>query len=191
MAVNGTLSKTLAGSNVADVLSGTTTGYDLGIATSDSGTTPTNTVYFKHSGVNSITLCSYYISTYSGIYGGDYSAAVDYAKILSHGDSGAYGLQVEESYSNGTPFNGSYYNIKTTQGSNYSTKRLVQTTSVLYNNATVETAPITPVAGSVGATGDATLGDNVKLRLRYLIPSTELSAGRRQFDVIFTYNFTT
>ncbi len=191
MAVSTTVSKTLAGTMVADVLSGSTTGYDLGIATQSAGTTPVNTVYFRHNGVNAITNASYYIATYSGTYGGDYNAATDYAKIISHGDdtSGSFGLQVEETYSS-SAFS-SPYTIKTGQAINFASKRTLQTSSVFYNNATVETAPITPIAGSLGASGNVTLGDNAKLRLRYIIPTSEQLAGKRQFDIVLSYSFTT
>lgn len=176
---------------VADVLSGSTTGYDLGTATQSVGTTPVSKIYFRHNGVNAITDASYYIAPYSGTYGGDYNAATDYAKIVAHGDdtSGSYGLQVEETFSSSsftTP-----YTIKTGQAVNYATKRLLQTSSLLYNNATVETAPTVPIVGNIGASGNSTLGDNGKLRVRYVIPSTEQLAGKRQFDIAFSYSYTT
>ena len=191
MAVLGTLSKTLGGSNVSDSLSGSSTGYDFGIATTSTITTPVNPIYFKHNGVNSITACSYYIASYTGIYGGDYSAAVDYAKVLAHGDSGLGGLQFEESFSNGTPFNGSYFQVNTANGSSYATKRSIQTSSILYNNSGTETTPSSPVSGTIGASPNSTLGDNVKLRARYVIPTTESLGGRRQISIVFTFNFTT
>ncbi len=191
MAVSTTVSKTLGGATVADILTGSTTGYDLGTATQSSGSTPVNIVYFRHNGVNPITDASYYIANYSGSYGGDYNASTDYAKIIAHGDdgTGSFGLQIEETYS--TAAFASPYTIKSGQAVNYATKRVLRTTSMFYNNSTVETAPTLAVQGQIGASGNTTLGDNAKLRLRYIIAASETLAGKRQFDIVFSYTFTT
>ncbi len=191
MAVSTTVSKTLGGAMVADVLSGFTTGYDLGLATQNVLTTPVNTFYFRHNGVNAITDASFYIANYSGTYGGDYNAATDYAKVIAHGDdtSGSYGLQIEENYS--SSLFTAPYTIKSGQAVNFATKRVLQTSSFFYNNSSVETAPSVPVSGQLGATGNTVLGDNAKLRTRYIIPINEQLAGKRQFDLVFSYSFTT
>lgn len=191
-AVNGLVSKTLTGSNVSDLLAGGSTGYDFGIATTDKNTTPVNTIFFKHDGVNSITNLSYYLSTFNGTYGGDYSTNADYSKVIEHGNLGDYGLQIEENYANGTPFNASYIIIKTGTGDSYSNRRTVQTASILRNNGGVEASASAPVAGELGASGDTVLGDRVKLRVRYVVPATgQQLAGNRQISLIFTFNYTT
>lgn len=190
MAVTAIASKTLGGSNVSDVLSGSTTGYDIGTVTSDTATTPVNTIYFRHNGANTVTDISYYIGVFSGTYGGDYSASLDLTKIIAHGDSGS-GLQIEEVFNAGTPFAGSYFTVNNTNGRNYGTRRTMRTTSFLYNNASVETTPTTPVQGQLGAFGDTVLGDNAKLRMRYVVPTTETLVGIHQYDLIVIFSYTT
>jgi hypothetical protein len=190
--VSGIISKTLTGSNVTDALPGGSTGYDFGVSTTDKNTTPVNTIFFSHNGANSITNVGYYLGTYVGTYGGDYSTNSDYNKVIEHGNLGDYGLQIEESYSNGTPFNGSYVIVKTGTADTYSNRRTVQTTSILRNNGGVEASPSAPVAGSLGTTGNTTLGDRVKLRCRYVVPSSgQQLGGNRQVSIIFTFNYTT
>lgn len=192
MPVSATISKTLTGSNVTDVLAGGSTGYDFGISTTDKNTTPVNTIFFSHNGLNSVTNLSYYLSTYVGTYGGDYSTSSDYNQIITHGNLGDYGFQIEENYANGTPFNSTYQIVKTGFADNYSNRRTVQTSSILRNNGGVEASASAPVAGSLGASGNTTLGDRVKLRTRYVVPASGSQlGGNRQVSLIFTFNYTT
>jgi hypothetical protein len=192
MTVSGIVSKTLTGSNVTDLLVGGSTGYDFGISTTDKNTTPINTLFFSHDGVNQITGLAYYVGTYVGTYGGDYSTNADYNKIIEHGNLGDYGLQIEENYAIGTPYSSTYQIVKTGFADTYSNRRTVQTASILRNNGGVEASASAPVAGELGASGDTVLGDRVKLRCRYVVPNIgQQLGGNRQISLIFTFNYTT
>jgi hypothetical protein len=193
MTVGLVISKTITGSDVADLLVGGSSGYDLGSSNANTTQVPVNSFFISHDGDTAIENLSYYIGLMTGTYGGDYSAAADLAKILAHGDAATGGLQAEETYSatSGTPWFGSPYLVKTGFGDSYANRRLIPTTAMVYNNAGSEVAPTTPVAGSVGPEGNATLGDRAKLRFRYMVPVSEDLGGKRQFDYIFTFNYTT
>lgn len=183
-----TVSKTLGGTDVADSINGGGSGYDLGRASAQSA--PIAAWYFRHDGVEKITEAGYYIATYSGTYGGDFSAATDLAKVREHGDA-SKGLVFEEDADAATPFAdaGTQYRVKTTQASSYATRRTFQASSMIRNNASTEATPSAPVAGEIGAAGDTALGDVAKLRSRYEMPESELLGGRRQWDTIGTYAY--
>jgi len=53
-----------------------------------------------------------------------------------------------------------------------------------------DTAPSTPVQGSVGKAGDAVLGDRAKPRFRYFLATSETSGGIVQAELVFAYTFT-
>lgn len=192
MTVLITIAKTIAGVGVSDSLAGGSTGYDLGSSKSNTTQVPVNAWYLTHDGATYIENLSYYISLYTGTYGGAYSASADKAKILAHGDAG-YGFEVEEDYSADslTPYFGSPYRIATGLADAYVNRRLVQASSMLYNNSSVETAPSAAEAGKIGELGNTVLGDVCKLRKRYIVPTSETLGGKRQIDFVYTYNFST
>jgi hypothetical protein len=193
MTVAISVAKTLTGSSVADALAGGSAGYDMGSSRANTDQVPVNAFYISHDGGDFIENLSVYIQNYTGTYGGDYSAGADKAKILAHGDAATGGLQIEETATAlvGTPWFGSPYTIKTGFGDSYANRRLVPATAMTYNNGGTAQAPSAPVAGKVGSIGDSALGDRALLRKRYLVPVSETLGGKRQFDFVYTFNFTT
>lgn len=190
MTVAMTVSKTISGTDVADAVSGGNAGYDIGVTSSESN--PTTTWWWRHAGASKITDFGYYLRMFSGTYGGDYSALTDYNRILALGD-GAKGLLVEEDAFQATPFSvpATTFRIKTGQGVAYATRRTMPASAMVYNNAGTETAPSAPVAGELGQNGNSTLGDRAKLRIKFEVPTTETLGGKRQWDTVGSFAYTT
>lgn len=100
MAVTLTVSETVTGAEVADVLAGADTGQDYGQVVSGSYTpvilqsanTGAQDMYLSHDAVvDPITDVKSYLATFSGTYGGANSAAADFTTIGNYGaaDTGA------------------------------------------------------------------------------------------------------
>ncbi len=192
MAVNLTVSSTISGSNYADVLAGGSSGIDIGTVTNGQ-TSSTKELYIRHDGTTKITGLSFYLQTYTGTYGGDYSAAADYAKILAWGDKSPtrYGLQFEETWNAGTPFI-SPYNVYTGVGDSYANRRTMQVGSMSYENSGSEADPSSPIAGEINVTANkTTYGNRAHLKQRMYVPGDETAGGKRQFDLVFAYFYTT
>jgi hypothetical protein len=183
-----TVAKTLTGTQAADSLQGGGTGVDLGTV-ANGATTSGQNLFVKHDGTQKITGLSYYIQAYSGTYGGNYTAAGDYAKLKSLGD-GSDGYQVCEVWNESPTFT-TLFQVATGAGDSFAARRTVPTTAMIYNNAGAEAAASSPVAGEVGPSGNTVLGSFAKLRERIKIPGAEVDGGYRQFDVVFAYNYTT
>lgn len=187
MTVSLTVMKTISGVAAADSLRGGTSGYDFGEAETGA-TAPNKTFYLKHDGTAYITNLAVNVQAYSGTYGGDYSASSDLAKLVTHGDA-LSGLQCDFRWNAATPFNSTHTTFKTNTGVSFATRITVPTTAMSLNS-TSEVAASVPVAGRIGATADATLGDRAHMTMRYMNPSGESQNGTRQFDIYFSYNFT-
>lgn len=93
-----TISKTVAGSEVSDVLSGGSTGLDYGQVvagayapiTTQSANTGWQDIYIRHDAVTDpITDVKFYVEQYTGTYGGANTAAGDIAAILAYGAADA------------------------------------------------------------------------------------------------------
>lgn len=184
------VSKTVSGANVNDTLSGGSTGVDLGTVANGAFSNTTN-LFVKHDGAQKITGLSYYIQSFTGTYGGNYTASADYAKLLALGDAGTpAGLQVDEVW-NSSPNFQTFYQVKTGNADSFANRRVVPTTAMSRNNSGTEVGATTPVAGEVGPTGNTVIGDRAHVRERISIPSAEVDGGIRQFDAVFAYNYTT
>lgn len=190
MAVAMTVSKTIAGADAADSISGGNSGYDMGVTNVESN--PTTTWWWRHNGAQKITDFGYYVGVFTGTYGGDYAAITDYNKLLAHGDA-SKGLLIEENAFQATPFSvaGTTFRVKTGQASSYATRRVMPTSAMVWNNSGAETVPSAPVAGELGQNGNSTLGDRAKLRIRYEVPTTETLGGKRQWDTIGAFAYQT
>lgn len=194
--VNLTLSRTEAGVQVSDLLQGGSTGCDLGTVANDA-VSATQELYLRHSGVNKITSCAYYVQPFSGVYGGNYDASTDYSKILSLGDTtpGNYGLMFDEDW-NASPQFSSFFKIKTGFGDSFANRRNFPTTMQLYFNTgtSAKSDPTSPVVGEVGPNNDGAtaiaIGNRSLLRFRLGLPSTEVDGGIRQYDTVVAYTYT-
>lgn len=192
MAVVLTISSTINGSNYADVLAGGSTGVDIGTVTNGQ-VSSTKELIIRHDGVSKITGLSYYSQVFTGTYGGDYSAAADFAKLLAWGDKSPtrYGLQFEETWNAGSPF-GSPYNVYTGAGDSYANRRTMQASSMSYESSGSEADPSAPVAGEINvASNKTTAGNRAHLKQRVYVPGDETAGGKRQFDLVFAYFYTT
>lgn len=188
MTVTLTVSKTLSGSAVADSLTGGGSGYDFGESETGDASPPEKAFYVRHDGANKITNFAINVQAYSGTYGGDYSAGADLTKLVGHGDSG-YGLQCDFRW-DGSPLFGSYTTFLTGTGVSYATRITMPVAAMSRNNAGTEADASAPVAGELGAAGNSTLGDRSHMTFRYVTPTGETGTGRRQFDIYYSYNFT-
>lgn len=190
--VSLTLMKTVAGSAIADSLTGGSTGYDFLESETGDASPPEYALFVKHDGTTDITNLALNVQAYAGTYGGDYSAAADLTKLTAHGDTApGYGLQVDFRWDGSPLFDtGQYTVFKTGVGISYVTRLTVPVASMSRNNAGTEVDAGTPVAGQIGATGDTVLGDRAHMTFRYVTPSGETATGRRQFDIYLSFNFT-
>ena len=100
MTVTLTVSETVTGAEVSDVLAGADTGLDLGQVvngayspiTSQASNTGEQVVYIRHDAtIDPVTNVKTYVDTFSGTYGGADSAANDFTTLTNYGssDSGA------------------------------------------------------------------------------------------------------
>lgn len=190
------LSRTETGAQVSDLLQGGSTGCDIGTVANDA-VSSTQELYLRHNGVNKITSSAYYIQPYSGVYGGNYDAATDYAKMKSLGDdiSGDYGLMFDEDW-NASPQFSSFYKIKTGFGDSFANRRNFPTTMQLYYNTgtAAKSDPSAPVVGEVGPNDDGAtaqaIGNRSLLRFRVGLPASEVDGGIRQYDTVIAYTYT-
>lgn len=187
MAVTLTVSKTLTGSATADLLTGGSTGYNFGNSPRGSASPPAREFFLRHDGVNKIENLALNVQAYTGVYGGNYSAATDLAKLLAHGDDD-FGLQVDFRW-DGSPRFSALEQIATGNGDSFSNRILIPSTAMSYNDTGSEVAADAPMPGELGAIGDTDLGDRVHIALRYMTPASETLLGRRQWDTFFSYNF--
>lgn len=191
MAVTLTVSKTLAGPQVSDLLNGGTTGVDMGTV-ANNAVSATAHLLIRHDGVNKITSTAFYIQSFSGTpYGGAYTPAADLARLLALGDMTptSYGLQLEEDWDAAVPFS-TFYQVKTGAADSFANRRTIAASSMSYNNSGVEANPSAPAAGEIGPDGNTTVGDRGHLTYRMSIPATETDGGIRQFDLVVAYSYT-
>jgi len=95
MTVVLTVSETITGAEVSDVLAGGDSGLDYGQVTngnfspviSQAGNTGQQDIFLRHDGVNPITDVKLYVDTFSGTYGGADSAVNDITNLLAYGAS--------------------------------------------------------------------------------------------------------
>lgn len=188
MTVSATLSKTITGSSLSDLLTGGSNGYDWLESEAGDADPPQYPLFFRHDGTQFVSNAAVNVQAMSGTYGGDYSANADLSKLIAHGDAG-YGCQVDFRW-DGSPLFGVYTAFTSGVGDTFANRIQLPVASMSRNNSGTEVDASAPVAGEVGPTGNAALGDRSHMTFRYVTPSSETLVGKRQFDLYFTFNFT-
>lgn len=219
MAVSLTVSETINGAGVADALAGGATGVDLGSIVNGSYgplvDAPTNLgsqkLYIRHDAVvDPVTNFKAFIQQFSvGTYGGANSAALDFAAFKTLGNasggsknnadglSGGLWMEMEALVSSTNQFDqagrSTYVKIfgdNNTDGIDIDSAFPIPAESMIWDNASVETAGSVPVAGKIGKSGDTVLGDRCKLQLRGYLPDSWTEGGIMQVDLVFAYAYT-
>lgn len=219
MAVNLTISKTVAGTAVADSLAGSGTGIDLGSVVngeyvpiiSKSGNTGKQTLYIRHDAtIDPITSVGTFISAYSQAYGGAASGAADYTTLKSkgnasgnsanNGDGLSAGLRVEHGADLGTTlgasaFDGTRAQVKiygdnNTDGIDLASAFAMHIDAATYWNGSTEVVATTPVTGKIGKSTDTILGNRGHYSLRYYLEQAAPDGGIIQWDWVVKYSFT-
>jgi hypothetical protein len=170
-------------------------------------------LYIRHDGVSAINGVKTMIAQYSQTYGGQATAAGDFtalkAKGLASGDSSnnsdglSSGLRIEQDADIlGTlgisAFEGSRSQVKI-YGRNYGsgpagidldTAFTMHQDAMIRNVAGLPVDAVSPVAGSIGESGNSTLGDVGFVKMRLYLETDPPSSGVIQFDWVITYTFT-
>jgi hypothetical protein len=147
-------------------------------------------------------------------YGGADSAANDLTTILNMGNSSAStgpnnadglagGLHVDMDWqvSTANQFDpariGSQVRIygdnggaAAGEGRSLATAITMHADAMVYNNAGTEVDATTPVAGSIGKSGDTVLGDRAHPRFRFFLRSDEVDGGFLQWEIVLAYSYT-
>jgi hypothetical protein len=220
MAVDLTMSETLDGAVVADVLAGGGTGVDLGQVSSNNyvplidqaANTGAQDIFIRHNAVaDPITSFQTYIQAF-GIgtgftYGGGDTAANDFTNLKAMGAatgvsknnadglSGGFWVDFNAGVSVANQFNlGSRPLEVFAYGQSNAGNDLANAIQVIKEAMVYdnagETPAITPVDGQLGKAGDTVLGDNSHMKFRLFIPNTFVGSGIFQWETIFTYAFT-
>jgi len=171
------------GPNFTDSLGSGVFGLNYGVVAAGNANPDWLGINIFHTFINAITNVAFYISSYQGSYAGDYSASGDYTKVLQHGAAG-FGLQIA-----GADL--SPISVFSGQGDGFETRIILPSNMMIYDIGGGTQEPSAPVDGSIGADNDTTLGDNALVLTRYILPDTETQGGRRQIDLVYSYNYTT
>ena len=206
---------------IADALLGGGTGMDLGtITTSNYGplidkvaNTGHQDLYLSHDGTNEITELKCFIQTFgvsTGFtYGGGSTAAADFTTMKSLGAasgsvknnadglSGGLWMEMDFDVSVSNRFDQAsrptlvkIFGDSGTDGQDLASAYDITVDSMVYDNSG-ETAATSPIAGQVGASGSATLGDRSHLQYRQFLPTSFTVGGFLQFELVFSFAFTT
>lgn len=177
----------IGGSQFADSLQGGGVGFQFGTSEA-SLPAPTRNIFFRHDGLTEITNLAVYLKAYSQTYGGEYSASFDLVKAIDQGNLGS-GFQIDFDW-DGIDFT-TYTVLNSSLGTSQETAIEIPVVAILFNNGGIATTATAPVQGKLGIVGDSVLGDTVKLKCRWVVPTGEPAPGRRQIDLAYIYNFTT
>lgn len=213
-----------ATTDIADGLAGNDTGADCGQASNGSyaplsGAQGDNggskDLYFQHDAtVDPITNMAFYLSAFTGTYGGPASGSpsADLNTLLEQGvaDAGgtannsdglSSGLHIDMSYNVSTSSQFAPARESTGQkrifgksygGAQYGIQARpisLHQDACFYWNGSTKAAPSAPVAGKVGKASDTVLGNRAQIRLRYYLPTSASIGGILQwaFTSIFSY----
>jgi len=164
--------------------------YDHGDAAAGAATS-TTTVYIYHDGSGNLNSCKLYLSPRSGLYSGGASALEDFQELLDWGDgltAVAFGGVLVNMNASGAWASGwAAWNAKTP------TYGFVCRAGVADNEANAET-----LLSQTGATSDGILqanppngyGIDVSFQVKVEVPTSELTVGDRQFDIVLSYSVT-
>jgi len=220
MAVNLTVSKTIAGAQVADALAGGGTGLDLGQVVNSQYTPitdqPSNTghqdLYIRNdAAVDPITDTKFFIGQFSQAYGGANSAAADIATLIAKGQSddeatannsngAASGFRIEQAGQNIASLGASaflpsraqvdIFGNSGTDGIDLASAFDLHVDALVFDNAGTPVDAITPVTGQIGKNGDTVLGDVAWIGSRMYLEDSAPDGGILQFDFVIAYSFT-
>lgn len=219
MAVNITVSKTAAGSAVADSLAGSGSGVDLGAVVNaeyvpiidKSANTGKQTLYIRHDAtIDPITEVGTFISEYSGTYGGAKTAADDFTTLVTKGtasgnsannaDGLSAGLRVEHdadlaaslglSAFDATRAQVEIYGDGGTLGIDLASAIDMHVDAATFWNGSSEVDATTPVTGKIGIAADTVLGNRGHYSLRYYLEEAAPDGGIIQWDWVIKYSFT-
>ncbi len=147
-------------------------------------------------------------------YGGADSAANDLTTILNMGDASASvnpnnadglggGLHIDMDWQVSTAnqfaparlaaqhrIYGDNGGAAAGEGRNLASAITMHADAMVYNNTGVEVDATTPVAGSIGKSGDTVLGDVSHPRLRFMLRSDEVDGGILQWEWVIAYSYT-
>jgi hypothetical protein len=226
MAISITISETMGGAAIADVLAGAGTGNDYGSVVNGayapiilkSSNTGAQDFYITHDGIiDPITDLKVFLAefgskssaTYNPNPGVGHSAALDYTNVKAMGAtsgdsknnadglSAGFWIDMQWNVSTTNQFDIStrptlvkIFGDNSTDGIDEASAFLIPADAMSYDNASVETAPSAPVAGTVGKAADTTLGEQAHVRTRIYIKQAEDLGGIYQTEFVFSYSFT-
>lgn len=170
-------------------------------------------VYIRHDAVDDpITDVGTYIDSYTVTgftYGGANTAAADLTTMINLGtasgssknnaDGLSGGLWIDMDWDASTtnqfdqanfPSVVKIYGDNATDGLNVATAFLISAAAMVYDNASVETAASSPVAGQIGVAGNTVLGDHAHVKLRIYLPDAFTQGGVHQWAVSVKYSYT-
>lgn len=183
--------------------------------TSKSANTGKQDLFIQHdAAVDPITDVKTFVQLYGSgtgfTYGGNDTAANDYASLKAlgnasgssknNGDGLSGGLWIDMDWDAVTanqfdqanfPTVVKIYGDNLTDGTTLGTAFDVNAAAMVYNNASVETAPSAPVTGTIGRAGAPTVyGDAAHVKLRIYLPNSHTTGGYMQWEWVVSYSFT-
>ena len=170
-------------------------------------------LYVSHDGGTNITAFSAFIQTYgvgTGFsYGGAVSAASDFTSMTNMGNTSGDSKNNADGLSSGLwmemdadvsvanqfdqasrPSLVKIFGDGGTDGIDLASGFLIQEDSMVYESAGEQLASA-PVAGQIGEAGNTTLGDSSHLSFRQFLATAFGFGGIFQFELVFSYSFTT
>lgn len=222
MAVSLTISEVNGGGNMSDSNAAGSLGMDMGTSSAGIFGPLVNVasnlghqdIIVRHDAiVDPITSVVISIAAYSGVYGGNSTAALDYSAIGQYGvddglsaantannsDGLSRGLHIDQDWQAPTVTQFSYTREATGQmrifGKSYTGKTgltvpnafPLHVDALSYWNGSTEVDAVTPVTGRIGKTSDNILGNQAHIRARFYLHSAETNGGILQWDTVFTY----
>lgn len=153
-------------------------------------TTTVKDIYVRHDGSNQLTQCKFWIGEYSGTYTGGASASLDLAEILAWGDDtdaadfGGFFISMDAA--------GSFPTWPTLSDKNTSTYAVFQTG--IGDSADDGLALATDMSTVMSTAGvipaDGSHDPNPHFEAKIQIPTSEATAGIRQFDQKLRFTYT-
>jgi hypothetical protein len=142
------------------------------------GGSSSDELYITHDGVEKITACEFYIQAYTGTYSGSFDAATDYAELLDWGGAVVTeGFLIDQNTESGVADPQTH---KSTQGTS-------TTAFALSRNCIIGAAG----AGTAGEIEGSSIGtEEAHVTVSIAVPSSESSAGTRQFDQCLAFTYT-
>jgi hypothetical protein len=186
MAVSITWSTTAGGSGISSVAHGTSV---------NGANTTAQQLFLRHDGANPITACAFFFAQKSGSYTGAATAADDFTELLGWGDATPAndfgGIQVNMDAESIPAFSGgATWGMSETQKSSVDGYKFTARTGVAdaTGNAVVLSEKM---SASMSTNGVIPAGvQDATFEIRVLVPTSEATAGIRQFDQILKFTYT-